>query len=239
MKGNILFLYLLFLVSCSGNYNNSIVVRNIGTKLVIDGIKEKTWENSESNPISCIYSGEAYYESEKDIGGKFNVLYNSTYIYFFFEIADNIKYTHEIPTINFDKENWHPEDYDHVSIMFDNNHDKKIDFKNIGDDCKLGINYNIENCFAYNITNMEAIKFKQSETTDKYNFEIQIPWSSLNINPWKNRRIGFCVRVYDNDKRFITPKEMDILGGKETEIVWPETTYFRDYYKSIGFLRFE
>jgi hypothetical protein len=239
VKVTIIFFSLLLLINSCGDQTNSIVARNVTIEPVIDAVKEKVWDDSEETLISDMYSGEPYYEGEKDISGKFHVLHDSIYIYFFFEVTDNVKYTHAIPVNEFDGNNWHPEDYDNVSILFDLNNDKIIDYKKTGDDCILVFNYNVDRSFGNIKPNADSIRFKQSNTPIGYNFEIKIPLKVLNIEPTKNKEIGFCIRMSDNDRRLITPEAMDVLGGRESEIVWPKTSYYKDYYKSIGFLKFE
>lgn len=239
MRRLFVFLIVSQLVSCGQSDSKSFVVPKIESQPEIDGIKEELWKSSNNYKMSYIFSGEAHFEGEKDISGDFNILYDSVNMYFFFEIKDNIKYTHDIPNNKFDNRNWKSDDYDKVSILFDLNKDRRIDYKNLEGDCEIGFNYNINKIFTKNISDIEGIKFKQRDELDGYNLEIQLSWKTLNIVPIKNKKIGFCVRVCDNDSSFCTPKYMDMLGGQETVMVWPGLNYFENYYKGIGLFKFE
>jgi hypothetical protein len=179
-----------------------------------------------TNEIIIDGEKDAFYPDEnilisKNIEGtfthtaSFSMLWNSDSLYCFVSINDSIKRN--------DSDNTWNDDALELYLDADNskgtNYDGLNDFQYI-----FGYNTGIIETGGKSLDDKTGIRFAQHDFTNGYNFEISIPWNTLNVMPQVDDYIGLDVHVLDDD----TGDERDAVlsWNDEQDIAWENPSVF-------------
>lgn len=197
----------------------------LATAPVIDG----TWEEwtTPEYPIDAVVYGKANWEGNNDLLGSYRIGWDNTYIYLAVKVHDD-RYV-QVSTGEYIYLG------DSLEVLLDTNLTGDFFVKSLsGDDYQLGISPGKPTPGA----NMEAfLWFPVSLTGARnsvrigaiggdglYRVEVAIPWSIVNVAPYKNLQMGFAVSIMDDDLTG-TAKEQTMLSSSPYRILADPTTW--------------
>lgn len=223
----LIFVYLtLFLVSCNSKKSYDLY-HSVDSPPLVDGVADACWSAVKPAQLHYYYGEQP--QDSSDFCVQFRALQNDDYLYFFVEVADQVKYSHIKPTEPVDLPLWNLEHYDRVSVLFDSDNDGKIiPWEH---DLSISVNYGIDSVIISN-ANSAASKIDAAfkDAPGGYNAEFKIP-----IHIFTKTSVAFNVVATDHDKKF-HKDSMDVFGIWESEFGWGQNGYMEDIAMRYGYL---
>ncbi len=170
----------------------------------IDGAADGLWMSPDNKEMRAENQVQPTVSGPEDLSGSLKLLWDNNYVYFFAEIADDEKYN--------DSENFYEDDG--IEIYFDINNDKATTY---------GAN-DVQYSFRWNDgtrvgslpsgRSVTGIDYIAVSTSEGYNVEGRIPWTTLQGSPQVGQLIGIEFMINDDDNG----------GGRDGKLAWNAAT---------------
>lgn len=172
----------------------------IATAPTLDGSWDE-WSATEY-PINTVVYGRANWESNNDLLGSYRVGWDSTYFYLAVKVHDD-RYTQVSSGENIYMG-------DSIEVLLDTNLEGDLLVTSLGgDDYQIGVspgktipgsNPEAYLWFPVSLTGARSsIKIAAIGGDGLYRVEIAIPWTVVNVAPYKELQMGFAISISDDD----------------------------------------
>jgi len=178
--------------------------------ITIDGIAEAAYTNPTSLDIQLLGTPTA-----SDLSANWSALWDNTNVYVFISVTDNDK-------VNDSGTAWYEDDG--IELFIDGKNNKATAYDN--DDFQWGFRYNDANLIdgGNNVSPSNGIVFNMVNTTNGYDLEVSIPWTTIGITPSVGTVIGFDVAINDDDGG--TDRENKISWNATADQGWQDPSFF-------------
>jgi hypothetical protein len=181
---------------------------------VIDGSVDAVWNdvNVLSMNAENVLSGSGF--TDQGLSGFAKMMWDDNAVYLLAEITDDIL-VNDGPNIY---------DDDNVEFYFDGNNAKATSYD--ADDAQYSFRWND----AGNIGTIpagystEGVVYEILETANGYNVEAKIPWTTLQVTPVGDMRIGFDFMINDDDDG--DGRDSKISWNATEDQAWQNPSYF-------------
>ncbi|MFO7869153.1 MAG: glycoside hydrolase family 9 protein [Bacteroidales bacterium] len=168
--------------------------------IVIDGTKDDVYPNGTA--IETLLAGNP---SESNLSAEWSGMWDDDNVYVFISITDDALY-------NDSGETWYEDDG--VELFIDGDNSKATSYDN--NDFQWGFIWG-ESLYAggnNSANSTTGIEYTINETTNGYDVEISIPWTTIGVSPVIGNFIGFDIAINDDDDG----------AGRENKIAWNMTS---------------
>lgn len=164
-----------------------VIAQVSGTAPVIDNTIDAAWSIAPVRNISNVVLGGL----PSDYAGKWRAMYDNTNLYLLVEVNDATR-------ISDSGASWWEDDVVEIFLDGDNSKGSAYDGAN---DFQLGFrwNDNVVHTGSNSVTRTTGINFRQYATSNGYNLEVAIPWTTIGTTPSVGKPIGLDVQIDDDD----------------------------------------
>jgi hypothetical protein len=193
-----------------------VIAQVAGTAPVIDQTIEATWNTAPTRSISNVTLGSM----PGDYSGRWRAMYDNTNLYLLVEVGDATR-------VNDSGGSWWEDDVIELFVDADNSKGASYDGVN---DFQLGFRWNDNTIHVggSSVNRTAGINFRQYATSNGYNLEAAIPWSTLGTTPALGKAIGLDVQVDDDDNS--GSRDAQMASFATTGMAWSDPRLFGTVY---------
>jgi hypothetical protein len=168
----------------------------------IDATEDSLWDDVTARTCGNVVSGSR--SGSSDLSADWKAVWDDTNLYVFVDVTDD--------TLTNDSSSTFKDDS--VELFLDGDHSEGTSYDGTNDfQLKFGYNDSSVSTGPNSVTDTTGISFATTSTSDGWNCEIEIPWSTIGVTPNDQHEMGFDVLVNDDDDG----------GDRDCAIAWADT----------------
>jgi endo-1,4-beta-D-glucanase Y/peptidoglycan/xylan/chitin deacetylase (PgdA/CDA1 family) len=194
--------------------SNTYKIHKTSTAPIIDGEIDEVWKHASVLPLSATKVIAPTITNDDDLSGTVKLLWDDDYIYVLSTVIDDTKYNDSEASYNDDS----------IELYFDINNDKASTYDNNDVQYTFGWNDGTIVGSLPSGRSVTGITYTVINTSNGYQIEARIPWTTLQGTPSVGKLIGFDFMINDDDNG--GERDGKLSWNADTDMAWENPSLF-------------